>query len=130
MSAPTKPRYGFDQPAPPNWRFFVAWMVVGPVAIGGLLAAFTPLIVVTTPVATVLVLLIGWRGGFNASAFGALSGVGLGPVIVGCAFLAPNSGGTSLPWFLVGAFFIGAGIAAYLAVISAAPRPHSTDIRR
>jgi len=119
MSAPSHHRYGWEHPAPPSWAQFALWIVVGPVVIVGFLAAFTPLIVLTTPVSVLLVLGISWRFGFNASTFGALSGVGVIPVVVGFVNLH-NSDFAPWPWFVVAAVLFAAGIVGYHAVIKSA----------
>src|SRR2546429_9968184 len=116
MSAPTKQRYGWDHPAPPSWPQFAGWFVVGPVLIAGLLAAFTPLVVITTPVAAALTLIISSRTGFNASLFGAISGIGLGPLVIGIVNFHESD---FSPWPCLAAsiVFLAGGIAGPLAGI-------------
>lgn len=128
MSAPTKQRYGWDHPAPPSWPQFAGWFVVGPVLIAGLLAAFTPLIVITIPVTMGLTLIISSRTGFNASLFGALSGVGLGPLLIGVVNFH-ESDFSPWPWLAASVVFLAGGIAGYLTVIKSDLRSHPTVTR-
>src|SRR3954469_10880812 len=121
MSTPSQHRYGWEHPAPPSWAQFAMWGVVGPIGIAGVLAAFTPLIVLTTPMSVLLVLGISRHFGFNASVYGALSGVGIGPVVVGFINLS-NSGFPPWPWFGVGLVFIAGGVIGYRATIISAAR--------
>ena len=114
MSTTAKVRagYGWDQPRPPSWLQFAMWVLVGPVAIAGLLAAFTPLILITGPLTALLVVAIGSKGGMNASGFGAMSGVGAALSVV--AYWSPWP-----VWILVATFVIG-GFAGYRAVTRSA----------
>ena len=121
MSAAGRVRHGWDHPARPSWRQFAVWFLVGPVAVAGLLAAFTPLVVITAPVAAGLVLAVSSRIGFNASIFGALSGVALGPLLIGWEFVA-DPGSTAWPWFLASGALLAGGIGGYLAAADAGSR--------
>jgi hypothetical protein len=114
-------------PTGPSWSQFGLWAVVGPLAVAGLLAAFTPLILLTVPITALMIFGLGHRFGFNASMVGVISGLGLAPLLV--AFLnrgGPGSvcqvasGSTSCtdewspwPWVAAGAILVGMGVALY-----------------
>ena len=114
-AATTSRKPGWDVPRAPSWPQFAAWMIVGPLGIAGVLAAFTPLILITGPLTALLVLAIGRRGGFNASILGAISGLGVIPLVVACA----NRSGRVLspwPWVALGIGIVGLGIGMYLVL--------------
>ena len=119
MSAPARHRYDWEHPAPPSWPQFAVWFVIGPIAVGGVLAAFTPLILLTTPVSALLVVAVGSRRGINGSVFGALSGVGVGPLLVGFLNLT-NSDWSPWPWLALGAVLVASGIIVHAVLINKA----------
>jgi hypothetical protein len=114
-SNPHRP-YGWDNPRQASWPQFALWVLIGPIMISGLLAAFTPLVLVTGPFSALLVVAMGTAGGMNASAFGALSGVGAGFLVI--TFWNP------WPWLLVALCLVAAGIAGYISTTAAARSPH------
>jgi len=114
---PSRPiKYGWARPAPPTWRQFLLWMLVGPVLAAGIIAAFTPLIVLTLPLGALLVVAVGSRLGMNASVFGALSGLGIGPVAVGLLNLT-HPDAAPVVWLAVGGVLVAGGVVGYQAVV-------------
>ena len=112
---PAKRKSGWDESKPPSWAQFVAWAVIGPLAIAGFLAAFTPLIVITGPLTVLLILAVSHRSGFNVSMVGAVSGLGVGPIVVSVVILIRGSG-PAVPWLLLGAVLVGLGVTLYVVL--------------
>ena len=123
IHAPNTPVNRWVQPAPSSWTQFALWAIVGPILIAGLLATFTPLIVITTPIGGLVIWAIGSAVGVNCSVWGAVTGVGIGALALG--LLSPL-------WFLsiVGLVLILAGVVVFETMRNVATRRARAPLAR
>jgi hypothetical protein len=103
----------------------------------GLLAVFTPLIVIALPAAGLMVLVINRRWGITGSVVGAAAGLGAGPLVVaylnrqgpGTVCHAVGGSGTSCtdefspwPWLAAGVLLVAAAVGVHVALRRTARR--------